>query len=937
MTALRQLSIGTKIMLGVGIPLLLLAAVAGVSWRSFGIVAESVRVAGDTNRLVKRVLSLRTSERNVVLHGDSGATAQVRSTLADIRALAADTRDQLPRAADRAVMDHVALYADAYEAAFSRYEHLEGEAGTLQAAMEAAARRAETILSGFQAEQQAQVRTLLQENAPPAAVQRQLREANAAGEIAKRLLKARRDEKSFRLRGAAARVQQVRAHLRAIAALAGDLKAESADPRTRQAAERVAAEARAYRSAFEQFAASRAEQQTIRPRLLKMARNLEERVQAARTAQEATVVANTRFARGLLLSGILVAALLVAGSTYLLRRSVVTPIQEATRAIESVAADEESRTARLPDAGADEVAVLSRAFNRMSERIRRSQADLKEKQQEAAAAADEERRAQQSLQERMTQIQGLADAVPGVIFQFYARPDGTGGWTYGNQFVSQQTRAILGIDPTPEGFFERYAAHLPESHRGAFRASVHEAVQQGAPWRFEMPFERPSGERIWVQGLAAPEEREGERVWNGVLLDITRRKQLEGHMRQAQKMETVGTLAGGIAHDFNNILHSVEAYASFGREDLPDDHVVQSYLARIESGADQAKGLVRKLLTFSRPEQDAASKPVELSALVRDTLGLAQASLPAGLEVRSELAEEAVVVADPDQMRQVVMNLVTNAGQAIGEQSNGEQSNGESGAPGVLDIRVRRVDVDADMAGACLNLSAGPHVQLSVSDTGPGMDPGVRDRIFDPFFTTKEVGTQRGMGLGLSVVHSIVQATGGEIDVQTEPGKGTTFDIYFPDARRSGSSSGGAAASGTGSPAGPAGPPGARILVVDDEASVRDLEAIRLVRLGYEAETRGTAQDALQACREAMRAGGRRPFRAVLTDYNMPGQSGLQLAQSLRSLGFEGPVVLMTGFRAQMSEDEAKEAGADAVLQKPVSSERLQQVLATLIATEVTA
>ena len=347
------------------------------------------------------------------------------------------------------------------------------------------------------------------------------------------------------------------------------------------------------------------------------------------------------------------------------------------------------------------------------------------------------------------------------------------------------------------------------------------------------------------------------------------------------------------------------------REDLPDEHIVQNYLGRMDTGLDQARDLMQKLLTFSRPEDTASDERVELAPLIQETLDLAAPSIPSNVEVHTDLSDGPALIADAGQLRQVVMNLVTNAGQAM------ETTPAED--PSVLDVRLKPIDVDPDMATRYLNLSPGAHVQLSVSDTGPGMDADTKSRIFDPFFTTKASGPQRGTGLGLSVVHGIVQALDGEITVYTQPGEGTTFNVYLPipsdDADISPEPP---------SETAPATATGASILVVDDDESVTELESIRLPRLGYEVTTCATVSEALELLRDP------EAYDLLLTDYNMPGRTGLDLTRRVRERGLDLPVVLMSGFQAQVSAENAEAVGVDAVLQKPVGRKELAAVIAQL-------
>ena len=515
--------------------------------------------------------------------------------------------------------------------------------------------------------------------------------------------------------------------------------------------------------------------------------------------------------------------------------------------------------------------------------------------------------AEKARRESEARLRGLANSVPGIIFQFYARPDGE----YGMHFVSEQAETVLGLDTDPDGFFERFADRIDPSHQEEFLASVSAAVEQAELWNLEFPFCKPSGETIWAQGIATPEERDDELVFNGVLLDITKRKQLQSQLRQAQKMETVGTLAGGIAHDFNNILHAATVYLRMGLEDLPESHSTYDFLIRAEKGLKRAESLVDKLLTFSRQEGKTVEEAVDVAHVIEETVELVESSVPNHVEMRTAINDECCVMGDPGQLQQVAMNLLTNAAQALQSQEDGTDS--------VLDIEVRSMEVDEDLASRYLNLNAGRYVRLSISDTGPGMDPDTKERIFEPFFTTKEVG--KGTGLGLSVVHGIVQAHEGEITVFTQPGQGTTFNVYIPCASEN------AAADATGDATGDADDaPTEHVLFVDDDDQVVDLESVRLHGFGYEVSTHQTAQDALDAIEEHPEA-----FDLVLTDYAMPGMNGLTLIRTLRDRGYTMPIILMSGFSAKVSEEEVLQAGAEMFLRKPVGSSEMEDALDTAL------
>ena len=397
----------------------------------------------------------------------------------------------------------------------------------------------------------------------------------------------------------------------------------------------------------------------------------------------------------------------------------------------------------------------------------------------------ERQQAKQALRESQARLHGLAHSVPGVIFQFYARPDGTRS----NHFVSQQAPSVLGLDPDPEGFYERFRACIPEEQQDAFDASVRTAIENEEPWSFETPFVKPSGETIWIQGISTPEQRNHELVFNGVMLDVTERKRLESQLRQAHKMDTVGTLAGGIAHDFNNILHTATAYLDLAREDVDPEGMTHEFLTRTQNGLEQAEALADKLLTLSQPDSTTVRECVALGALVERTLDLAASSIPDAVTVRLDLDDGCYVQGDPDQLRQVVLNLITNAGRAMAEDDAPPPDTGH-----VLDVSLAPIDIASHTADRHAHLDPGAHVHLRVCDTGLGMDDETAERIFDPFFstegalsTTSSDGagmavSARGTGLGLSVTYSAVEAHGGDITVTSTPGVGTCFDVYLPAA-----------------------------------------------------------------------------------------------------------------------------------------------------------
>jgi len=378
------------------------------------------------------------------------------------------------------------------------------------------------------------------------------------------------------------------------------------------------------------------------------------------------------------------------------------------------------------------------------------------------------------------------------------------------------------------------------------------------------------------------------------------RKKLEAQLMQAQKMEALGTLAGGIAHDFNNILSAIIAYAEGGKHIVPDTDKVRKNIDEILKVSSRARDLVKQILAFSRRTKHEYIQ-LKLDATVKESLKMLRAILPKTIEIRQNLPANGRVMADSTQIHQVVMNLCSNAAHAMGERG------------GVLDVSLNKVDVHEGAEAFALDLPPGPYLRLSVSDTGHGMTPEVLERIFEPYFTTKEKG--RGTGLGLSVVHGIVKSHKGAITCKSIPGEGTTIDIYLPEiefkkeaaAPRSGMSS----LNGT-----------ERILFIDDEQILGKAVKEGLRNLGYRVVTRTSSIEALDLFRKHPDQ-----FDLVITDIIMPVMSGDRLAQEMLRIRHNIPVILCTGYSEQMTEEKAKELGAQELIMKPMEMRDLAHTI----------
>lgn len=379
--------------------------------------------------------------------------------------------------------------------------------------------------------------------------------------------------------------------------------------------------------------------------------------------------------------------------------------------------------------------------------------------------------------------------------------------------------------------------------------------------------------------------------------------ELEQRLRQAYKMESIGTLAGGIAHDFNNILAAIFGYTELSLADSEPGTLVHSSLRSIMEAAKRARDLVGHILTFSRQSKHELM-PVDVSPIVREVAKFIRASLPTSIEIRQKIKGAPMIMADPTQIHQVVMNLCTNAGQAM------------SGKDGVLAIELETVELDDEFINRHPGLKPGAHVKLTINDTGRGISPELLERIFDPFFTTKERG--EGTGMGLSVVHGIVKSHGGIINVFSRLGEGTAFNVFFPaierrsalEARPEKALVGGAE----------------HILFVDDEEPLVHLGVTMLGSLGYEVTGVTSSSEALARFRAEPDL-----YDLVITDLTMPKLSGDRLAKELLSIRPDIPIILSTGFSATIDESSAIAMGIRAFVNKPILIRQISETIRTIL------
>jgi len=394
---------------------------------------------------------------------------------------------------------------------------------------------------------------------------------------------------------------------------------------------------------------------------------------------------------------------------------------------------------------------------------------------------------------------------------------------------------------------------------------------------------------------------DGRYVKLQVAADITDLKIMEGRLRQAQKMEAIGTLAGGIAHDFNNILYAIIGYTELSMATVPEGGKTQKNLQAVLNAADRAKNMIQQILAFSR-KSEKEKIPTSIQSVLKEAIKLIRVSLPSTIEIRQDIdAGCDPIMADATQIHEIIMNLGTNAYHAMRETG------------GILGITLMQKEINPEDSKYNPDLYPGSYLKLSVEDTGCGINSDVMEKIFNPYFTTKDV--DEGTGMGLSVVHGIVNDHGGDIRVYSEPGKGTAFHVYLPLIK-------------TGTVEhkiipGESAPTGTeRILFVDDEEIIVNMNRQVLEDLGYQVTSRTSSVEALEAFRA-------RPneFDLIITDMTMPNMTGAELAPRLLEIRPDIPIILCTGFSELVDKDKAEAIGIREYVMKPIIRDEIARAI----------
>jgi PAS domain S-box-containing protein len=491
----------------------------------------------------------------------------------------------------------------------------------------------------------------------------------------------------------------------------------------------------------------------------------------------------------------------------------------------------------------------------------------------------------------------------------------TGSWVYdlATNTISGSAEAhrIFGLFPVSSDMsLDDIESCIPE------RVRVHEAllalIREERKYDIEYAINPKDGSPPRVIQAIARLEKDARGNPIGVLgfiQDVTERKRaetdkasLEASLRESQKMEALGTLAGGVAHDFNNALAAILGNVELARQDVGPDHAALVSLEEIDKASRRAKDLVQQILAFGR-RQKLERKVMSLALVVVETARLVRATLPAMVSLSVDCkGDTPPVLADATAVKQILLNLCSNASQAVQEHER----------PGAIEIRLE-AHTQAEARGS---LHPGRYACLTVQDNGAGMDEMTRSHIFEPFFTTKQAG--KGTGLGLSVVHGMVQTHEASIEVESTPGVGSTFRIYFPavDAPA-------ANAMASAPEAAPVQGKGKSVLYLDDEEAIIFLMKRLLERKGYRVTGFTEPAEAL----EAVRANPGQ-FDLAVTDYYMPGMSGLEVAQALKKIRPDLPVVMASGYISDELRAEAPAVGIRELIYKPNTVEDLCEAVA---------
>jgi len=472
-------------------------------------------------------------------------------------------------------------------------------------------------------------------------------------------------------------------------------------------------------------------------------------------------------------------------------------------------------------------------------------------------------------------------------------------------YISPNFEKIWGLSinevmKKPESFLE--AIH-PDDRDNVVR--VFQNQKEDEQFELEYRIILPDGSVRWIKGKIFPIFNATGDIYRraGINEDITEKKKMEADLIQAHKMEAIGTLAGGIAHDFNNILSSILGYTELAMDDVDKGSTVEDSLKEVYKAGNRAKDLVWQILTFAR-QTDDPMKPIQVDTIAKEVLKFIRSSIPTTIDIQQNIASDSLIMGNATQIHQIIMNLCTNAAQAMEESG------------GILELTLMDVTMDKISPLVNYGLKPGDYIELTVSDTGLGIPQDVIHSIFEPYFTTKAPG--EGSGMGLAVVQGIVEQRGGKINVYSQLGEGTAFRVYLPITKKRRVSE---------SFETQVLPPGTeRILLVDDEAPIAQMGSQILERLGYTVTKRTSSIEALELFKQKPDK-----FDLVISDTTMPNMTGDILSTELMAIRSDIPIILCTGYSKKISDETALEIGVKAFLYKPIVKSELAKTVRNVL------
>ena len=532
---------------------------------------------------------------------------------------------------------------------------------------------------------------------------------------------------------------------------------------------------------------------------------------------------------------------------------------------------------------------LTKAFNKALTHISQRNDQLLQLNQSLQDEIFERKQLGEALVASEKQLRSLQDNIS--IGLFRTAPNGR--IIYANPTCLQ----IFGNESIAE--FQAVAANDLYEHKAHHQQILDKLNATGSLERCQVRMRRKDGSLFWallyINKVA--DASSGETYLDGTIQDISlqvkaenEKRKLEAQLQQSQKMETIGTLAGGIAHDFNNLLASIMGFTELAIEDSQPETIQIENLKNVLVATQRATDLVSQILTFAR-QTDTEKNPIQVKQVLSEAIKLLHSTLPSTIKIRENIISKSAVMAAPTQLHQVIVNLCSNAGHAMRESG------------GVLTIELTDVELGTTFIDPNHLVKAGPHIQLSISDTGHGIAPEILQRIFDPYYTTKKPG--EGTGIGLSVVQGIVRSHGGFITVDSKLGQGTCFTVSLPIIDHENITQAVSSIQSVGG--------NERILLVDDEMLVLQMGHQMLERLGYRVISRSSSLEAFELFKKASDQ-----FDLVITDMTMPDLTGDRLAKRISNIRPDIPIILCTGYSNRLDHNNIAESGIQAILYKPL-------------------